>query len=101
MDRSEVLVVAHRLRRLMPRNGDVLALTDWVLGSEGREAGVAVEEAPRVLGEDPEFVARLKEELAALKAGSEGCVVCAARKAKDRERLRGVMRRRREKERKR
>lgn len=71
MEQSEVLVAAHRLRRAAPRNADVLAVTDWVIG------GGAEIEAPDAgrerllrgeLAEKDAELGRLRAEVAVLQA---------------------------------
>lgn len=104
IDWRDARAVAERLRRAMPRNGDVLELTGWVLEHRCGGGGEGV------LADDPVFVARLRGELEAMGAeaiaqlqgenlrlaeeneelrrgGGGGCAVCAARREAERLRV--------------
>lgn len=73
-DRAEVLVIAHRLRRLAPRNADVLALTDYVLGGGGKieeEGGEATEREAQLLKQGQQFQVAMAVKVKELEAEIE------------------------------
>jgi len=87
MDQMEVLAAARKLRRDFSRHPEILVVTDWILGG-GRPLLVpAVSEVREVI----------KEKI--IEVGAGECLVCKARREKERLRVNAAVKRLRDKRR--